>query len=140
MIISPRTFSHINDSHHLDYEVGFCNLPIIKHFFRYLNSKKYLKMICTDDSDQIFVIGYSMTFSIVKGLLYAKKINPAIKTCLIVPDLPQFMNLGQSRGKIFDYLKNMSNFLLYRYIKKLDSFAVLTKYMFGELDCKKNML
>ena len=34
MIISPRTFSHINDSHHLDYEVGFCNLPIIKHFSR----------------------------------------------------------------------------------------------------------
>lgn len=137
MIIYSRTFSHINDSQHLDYEVGFYNLPIIKHFFRYLNSKKYLKTICTDDSDQIFVIGYSMTFSIVKGLLYAKKINPDIKTCLIVPDLPQFMNLGQSRGMIFDFFKNMSNSLLYRYIKKLDSFAVLTKYMLDELGCKK---
>lgn len=137
MIIRKRTFSHIDDSHHIDYEVGFCNLPIVKHFFRYLNSKKYLKMNCTDDGDQIYVIGYSMTFSIVKGLLYAKKINPNIKTCLIVPDLPQFMNLGQSRGMIFDFLKNMSNSLLYGCIKKVDSFAVLTKHMFIKLGCKK---
>lgn len=135
MIIRKYNFSHVQNQTHKDYNIGFINLPIVKHFCRYWNSRNSIRQACNSSKgDCIFVIGYSMTYSIVKGLLYAKKYNKKVKTCLIVPDLPEYMNLGNSRGKMFEVLKNYSNKKLAQLIKRLDSFAVLTKYIYEKLD------
>lgn len=135
MRIQEYSFSHVQDQEHSDYNVGFINLPIIKHLFRYWNSQKSIRQACSSfKGDYIYVIGYSMTYSIVKGLLYAKQCNKRVKTCLIVPDLPEYMNLGNSRGKVFEFFKTYSNRKLAKLIRHIDSFAVLTKYIYDKID------
>ena len=135
LFINSGLWNHSDKEGHIDYNVGFLNLPLIKHFSRYIHLKKYIRQTCSFDSDdQIYVIGYSMTYSVVEGLLYAKRINPNIRTCLIVPDLPEYMNLGKQRNFAFNFMRDAMSRRLYKSIKQLDSFVTLTKYIYEALD------
>ncbi len=133
-LIHSELFSHsVKD--HTDYEVGFINLPLIKHYSRYISSKKWIKKFCMEHlEDDIFFIGYSMSFSIVKSLLYAKSLSQNNKTCLIVPDLPEYMNMGGRRGFFFSVIKDKSTKYLYQAINKIDSFVLLTNEMYSRLN------
>lgn len=127
-------FSHTTEKEHIDYNCGFWNFPVIKHYSRYQGIKRTLKKINKFyDNSEIYVCGYSMTYSTVKSLLYAKRSNSKVKTCLVIPDLPEYMNLGNKRSVFFNILKYISNNMLYRYIKDIDSFVVLTRYMYPKL-------
>ncbi len=138
LFIGKRCFNHTSTQNHKDYNVEFVNLPIIKHLSRYINSKKYIKQLCLNNEvENVYVIGYSMSYSIVEGLLYAKAISPKVKTCLIIPDLPEYMNLGKKKSLIFSSLKHIVSSKLYKDIKKIDSFVTLTKYIYEALDTKK---
>lgn len=127
-------WNHSLIKHHIDYNIEFLNLPLIKHSSRLQHSKKYIRKVCNED---IILIGYSMTYSIVKALTYAKRYNPNIKTCLIIPDLPEYMNLGKRKNSIINLIKSMVTKRLYHEIKKIDSFVILTKYMLEKLHVKK---
>lgn len=75
VLIKSGEFNHTKNIKHKDYNVGFLNLPYLKHIFRYYNSKKYIRQVCEEYlGKEIYFIGYSMSESIVKGLLYAKKL------------------------------------------------------------------
>ncbi len=135
--IKNSFFSHVNDREHIDYNVGFLNFPLLKHLFRYWNSRKIIRLLCKNlKKDCNYFIGYSMTYSIVKGLLYAKKKNPTIKTCLIIPDLPIYMNMNSQRRGVFGFFKMYSNRRLDKLIKNIDTYVVLTKYMYERLETK----
>lgn len=133
-LIKGGIFNHSNVSAHRDFEIGFVNLPLIKHYSRAHNAKKVLKKLFQSENKQIYVIGYSMTYSVVKTLTYAKQINEKVKTCLIIPDLPEYMNLGKNRGALFNRLKEHSNKEVYDAIQKIDSFVVLTEAMYSRLN------
>lgn len=135
--IKKKVFNHSRISGHKDIDVSFCNLPLIKHYSRFISSKKYIRELCTSQEDYIFVLGYSMTYSIVEGLIYAKKVNPKVKTCLIVPDLPEYMNLGKKKSILFNFFKNQMNKILYKDIIFIDSFVTLTKYIYEDLGVNK---
>lgn len=138
LLIKNGNFNHATQTKHIDYNVGFINLPYFKHISRFYSSKKYLKKICEKCyENEICVFGYSMTQSVVKGLLYAKKINPKLKTCLIVPDLPEYMNLSGKKSLLFKVLKKANRSKLYKSIKGIDSFVVLTKQMYSKLGVEK---
>lgn len=138
VLIKSGEFNHTKNIKHKDYNVGFLNLPYLKHIFRYYNSKKYIRQVCEEYlGKEIYFIGYSMSESIVKGLLYAKKINSKVKTCLIIPDLPEYMNLGKNNNKVFNFIKNINTKKLYRNIKEIDSFVVLTNQMYSKLKVNK---
>lgn len=134
MFVSTYKFSHLANKKKLDdWYIGFNNLPIIKHIDRTIRSKYVIRKILKNNSNkQIIVIGYSMTIAPIKTLLYAKKLNKSIKTCLIVPDLPEYMNLGKRTIK--EIFKKISNKLVYNDVNKIDSFVFLTKYMAEKID------
>ena len=127
-------WNHSKLKQHIDYNIEFINLPLVKHLSRLLHSKKYIRRVC---NEELILIGYSMTFSIVEALVYAKKYNPNIKTCLIIPDLPEYMNLGKKRNPIEALIKSIINKRLYHDLKKIDSFVVLTNHMYNELHVNK---
>lgn len=134
MIIHSKKFNHTDIPEHTDFDVGFLNLPYIKHYSRFIHLKKYIRNILNSCSDEkVYVIGYSMSYAIVESLLYAKKINKKINTCLIVPDLPEYMSLGRKRNPMFRFLKEINMKKMYSQIKEIDSFVVLTKYMYSAL-------
>jgi len=132
-------WNHSEKSSHVDYNIGFLNYPFVKHYSRLYQLKKYIKkeLACCSDYDEIFVIGYSMTFSVVEGLRFAKEISTKVKTCLIIPDLPEYMNLGKKKNIVFNILKTNMNKKLYEDICDIDSFVTLTEYIYRALNVKK---
>ncbi len=125
--INTYSFSHREDSN--DINIGFINLPLVKLFSRYYNAKKELKNILQDENEVILI--YAMHTPFIKAAVDLKNKNPSIKICLIVPDLPEFMS--DNTNFIFNFLKSKENKILDRLLSKVDSFVVLSDYMYEPL-------
>ena len=136
-VIKNQEFNHTDIAGHKDYSVGFLNIPIIKHIFRKNAIKRCIKKNIAPANTEL-AFGYSMSTPIVENLLYIKESNPAVKTCLIVPDLPEFMNVGGKKRLLFGILKRIDTKKLYKKIKGIDYFVVISKYMPEKLGVNKN--
>lgn len=136
-VTKNQEFNHTDIAGHKDYSVGFLNIPIIKHIFRKNAIKRCIKKNIAPANTEL-AFGYSMSTPIVDNLLYIKKLNPAVKTCLIVPDLPEFMNVGGKKRLLFGILKRIDTKRLYKKIKGIDYFVVISKYMPEKLGVNKN--
>lgn len=123
MIIKSFPFSHKSKMN--NFNIGFVNLPIYKMFSRYFRVKKYLKNWIGEDSEVILV--YAMHTPFILAALNAKNINPNLKICLIVPDLPEYM--GGSSSLLLKFLKSVEGRVLKAAVEKVDAFVVLSKYM-----------
>lgn len=116
------------------YDVGFINLPIIADKMKYLYQKRNIKKwLENHDGTEMYVIAYGMFEHNIKMLSYVKKHSNAI-TCLIVPDLPQYMSLS----KRFSFIKKYINKQIYKLFRKekrnIDFYALTTKQMGGLLE------
>lgn len=132
MFIKPFRFSHTKDSD--DFNVGFCNLTIYKHFSRQKQMKKQvLKWIDSTKGRNRVVIGYAMTNMTLSCIEKIKKTDPSIKTCLIVPDLPQYMNVGGKKTALYSMLKSHDIKELRKKNKFVDLFVLLTEQMHDNL-------
>lgn len=136
-VIKNQEFNHTDIADHKDYSLGFLNIPIVKHIFR-KNAIKRCVVKNVDLQSTEVAFGYSMSTPIVDNLLYIKELNPAVKTCLIVPDLPEFMNVGGKKRLLFGILKRIDTKKLYKKIKGIDYFVVISKYMPEKLGVHKN--
>lgn len=134
-IINSKIFNHSTVDKHKDYNIGFLNFPIIKHLSKTINIRKYIRRECVCDNDtELYVIGYSMTYAITKSLKYVKRINRNATTCLIIPDLPEYMS--DSTNIVFEILKGKSNEIVYKDISFIDSYVLLTDEMYNRLNSK----
>lgn len=137
MKIDTYFFSH-NNGKSKDVNVGFLNLIGIKIISRYYSLKPFVKeWIEINKEEQKVVIAYAMTSEFTAILHYIKKLDKNVLTCLIVPDLPQFMNLGKSQNIIKKMLKNIGFTFILDKIKSIDTFVLLTSYMSQALKIKK---
>ncbi|WP_439504240.1 glycosyltransferase [Sediminibacterium sp.] len=121
--IKSFKFSHKSGSN--DLNVGFINLPIYKLISRYYNLKKVLNSVIQDGSETILI--YAIHTPFIKATVELKKLYPNIKICLIVPDLPEYMN--ESEGFLLRTLKHLEKILLNDLIKNVDSFVLLSDFM-----------
>lgn len=134
LFIPSYEFSHIEGAK--DYNVGFCNLMGYKRFSRRKNINKQVKKWAKDNTPDKVLMAYAMTDSSVSALKCAKKANKAVKTCLIVPDLPEFMSMRTNSNKIYKILKKIDRKRLYDNLKYVDSYTVLTEQMATWLNIK----
>lgn len=110
-----------------DINLGFINLPIVKHFIKYIKTKnELLKTIQNLDNDTKIII-YSVHSPFLKAATDLKKRYPNIKICLIVTDLPQYMS--HKASLIYKLLKYLDSIIINKAIKKIDSFVLLSDYM-----------
>lgn len=130
ILFKGSIFSHKPGSN--DYSLGFINLPLIKHLSIYSNLHKTLNTIT--NHNQAIIITYGIHSPKLKAIYDLKKKMPEIKTCLIVPDLPQYMS--ESRNLIYRFFKSIDSFFINIYLKKIDSFVLLSDYMADELRLK----
>ena len=70
--------------------------------------KKAVKSWIEKTPGEKVIFGYAMTESRMTIMEYAKKLDKNIKTVLIVPDLPQYMNFGKT-SKLFRLMKNIDS-------------------------------
>ncbi len=108
-----------------DYNAGFCNVAYLKRVLllgSYLRQlRRYLRRTRHD-----VVIGYSADRNVMAGLAAAKKRDSAVHTCLIVPDMPEFNDLGQQSPLMRLYTRwNAAK--TRSYLRCIDSFVYLTE-------------
>ncbi|MBC6003811.1 MAG: glycosyltransferase [Paeniclostridium sordellii] len=109
--------------------VGFINIFGVKQYLRYFSIKKYLKLWANDKKENKVIIAYALTSVFVKALKYIKMVNPNIKTCIIVPDLPEYMNTSDDVSKIYKILKHIEIKSISKNLKYIDNFVLLTEQM-----------
>jgi glycosyltransferase involved in cell wall biosynthesis len=109
--------------------VGFSNIWGYRNISRKNNLIKEIKSFTLDKSNNKSIIVYSPHTPYLQAAVYAKKKDPSIHICLIVPDLPQFMNLNDKKSLIYSMLKEIDIKIFNRLSKHINSFVLLTEYM-----------
>lgn len=142
LLFKRNNFNHLFiKSNKEDVNVGFINLFGIKHFSRLLalchETKRKIKEL-NRNNEQIIVMGYAMTWSTVEALAVIKKKNPTVRTCLVVPDLPEFMT--DERGKKINFFRKLYYKDIYKRIGNIDSFILLTQEMYKKLNTDQPFL
>lgn len=136
-IINSYEFSHTGTC--TDHNVGFLNIYGIKNYIRYFKLKPYLKNWANQENNEKskVIFAYAMTYTFLKSLSYIKKCNSNIETCLIVPDLPQFMNTSNNQTLIYKILKKIEIYIIKKNMKYVDKFILLTEQMSKKLEIKE---
>lgn len=131
--IKSSNFDYYNEGNK-DINVGFINLPGVKNVVKYLKKKKHLKSYAKDNTKDKIAFAYAMTLDQVLSLAYLKKKNSNIKTVLIVPDLPMYMNTTNGKDSfIRRNLKKIDSKIMNSNLKKVDKLVVLTQQMIAKI-------
>ena len=140
-VISAPFIGHYPNQSHSLYFSGFTNSQQLCEYVRFNNiwgyrnlsrahalKKAIRKFALEEDSEKLIVV-YSAHDPFLAAATYAKKLNPKIRICFIVPDLPQYMNLETKRGFIYDFFKGFDIKSIKKHIESVDSSVVLTEAM-----------
>lgn len=114
-----------------DYSVPFLNLFAIRNVSReyhLLQSAETWLKKCSDKEDNV-IIAYSVHGPFLGVLAYAKRKRPWVKTCLIAPDLPEYMIPEERKTLLYRMLKSLDRRVIDRRLRSVDCFVVLTQYM-----------
>ncbi len=129
-LITFKTFPVSKDCQY----VGFLNIWGFRNLSRAHALKKALnKFIDLCDKEKRIVI-YSIHTPFLEAALYAKKKDPYIKICLIVPDLPQYMNLNAHVSILYKIGKKVDIWHFRKMNKDVDSYVLLTEQMKNKID------
>jgi glycosyltransferase involved in cell wall biosynthesis len=133
IFISPCEWNHVFGAQ--DKSVGFLNIFGIKHIWKGISLARHAILWARITPKQKkAIIVYSMHLPFIFAAAMAKRVNSNIHICLIVPDLPKFMNLQKKKSVIYIVLKILDEKLINYYIKYIDSFVFLTRHMAYALD------
>lgn len=106
--------------------IGFLNLTYIKYFSRFLSLFSFLMNVKKHNPDYIFI--YSMNLPFIMAVIFSNKLRfNKSKVCLIIPDLPEYMN--DQGGFLYNIFKKIETFILNWTLSSIDKFIVLTKEM-----------
>lgn len=110
--------------------VPFNNIWGIRNISRAFAVKKAIReYFDRETEDEYLILVYSAHTPFLKAAEYAKKLKPDSKICLIVPDLPQYMNQSSGHRALYDFFKKYDIMIMNRYIETVDSFVILTEAM-----------
>ncbi|MBR2043687.1 MAG: glycosyltransferase [Clostridia bacterium] len=127
LFIPSFEFSHTDNAH--DYNVGFCNLTYVKHFFRKHNVNKQIKKWVESTSGKKVLFAYAMSGMTLSAIATAKRIDPTVTTCIIVPDLPQYMNMSPKQSLVYKILKRIDLNKQKKSLPYIDKYVLLTEQM-----------
>lgn len=110
------------------------NLKII-----YLVSRLYYLLRTRISTKEIYDIDiiYSVHTPFLISNFVTKIFKKTRKTVLIVPDLPQYMNLETNRKEIYKIMKRLEILLIKILLKKIDGFILLTENMNEKINKNK---
>ncbi|WP_379145989.1 glycosyltransferase [Paenibacillus sp. sgz500992] len=125
----------INGYHHVykekitgDY-VPFVNLWGYRNISRKRNLIKQLTQFISDKANQKVILVYSPHSPFLQAAVYAKQKDPSVHICLMVPDLPQYMNLREKKSLVYTQTKKLDIKIFESNLEHVDSFILITKYM-----------
>lgn len=103
---------------------GFINIPIIKHLSKLIRVRRTIKLALDNNKDnKILIYGVHSPFLLALYGINKKK----YKSCLIVPDLPEFMSDNKKIGYVVG--KKIDRFFINIGLKKIDSYVLFSSHM-----------
>lgn len=109
--------------------VHFNNIWGISNISRTCALKKAVRDFALRESGKKLFVVYSAHYPFLAAAVYAKKLNQEIQVCCIIPDLPQYMNLEQKRGVLYDFFKKLDVKSIEKEMDSVDTSVVLTDAM-----------
>lgn len=116
--------------------VSFCNLWGYRNISRKRSLIKEINKFANNKSKKKAILIYSPHTPFLQAAVHVKKIDPSIHVCMIVPDLPQYMNLYEKKSLIYNKLKEIDIEIFNYNLSYVDSFVLLTEYMKDILNVK----
>ena len=90
--------------------------------------KQLLNFIKEEDSEKLIIV-YTPHTPFIQAAAYAKRMDKRIRICLVIPDLPQFMNLADKVSPIYRTLKKYDVKKFLNESKTADTYVLLTEQM-----------
>lgn len=122
-------FNGFSETQDLCNYVKFNNVWGFRNISRAHALKRQLHDFIRSDSGRKLIVVFSAHDPFLAAAAYAKKCDPNIRICLVAPDLPQFMNLEEKRGQLYDFFKRIDIQSIQKHILSVDSAVILTRYM-----------
>lgn len=111
-----------------DISVGFRNIKYISHLLRTRKLKIAAKHWARKQTEEsITILVYGMQLSLLAAAIVVKKLVPNSHIFLIVPDLPQYMDMAMSIVK--KILKKADWVMIHHQMKFIDGYVLYTKHM-----------
>lgn len=110
--------------------VYFNNIWGYRNLSRTTALKQCVKDFATQDTkEKKAILVYCPHTPFLEAAIYGKTLDPSIHVHMVVPDLPQYMNLSKKAHPIYDFFKKIDIQRMEKLIAQVDSFTLLTKYM-----------
>lgn len=109
--------------------IGFCNIKLIRNFFKPIKTYKVLKAWCRKNDGPKTLFVYTLSHHLLKAVNKAKLNYPDLKVCAIVADLPDMASLSSKKSALQKAFTRWSSTNAYNLISCVDSFVLLTKHM-----------
>lgn len=123
LVIPKKVMSYGKNEGNYVY-TGILNLPGINLFSRFLRTRKQIKKMLSKTEDNAVVIYEVHTPFLLAAVSLRKRLK---STCLIVPDLPEYMH--GSKNVLRRMAKALDKKLIDYCVRRIDSFALLSQYM-----------
>lgn len=123
--------SFIYRKNKIGFSFGFINLPIVNHLFQ-SRIDRHIDNWYNNYSGQKCIIVYAMLKNQMQYAVRAKQRYPDIKLCLVIPDLPIYMNYNKYYKSLGLHKRDMD--AIYSYLDLFDCYAVLAEPMIKYLN------
>jgi len=122
------SFEWVEDNGSKGKSVSYLNYKYINLISKKLSLIKEAKVWAHENiNEEVVVFIYQMHTPFMAAAAAVKKIIPSAKVVLIVPDLPQFMDMNMSRLK--KVLKAIDWKSIQKYMKSVDKYILYSKHM-----------
>lgn len=126
-------FSGFSDYQEQYTYVHFNNCWGIRNLSRAASLKRALSAFIMERDTEKLIVLYTPHTPFLQAAAYAKRKDPNIRICMVVPDLPQYMNLDAKISTIYKVGKKWDIAHLNSLIHYVDSFVLLTEAMKDKL-------
>lgn len=109
--------------------IAFCNLWGYRNISRKRSLISKVREFVALKSEKKVILVYSPHTPFLQAAVYAKLIDPEIHICLVVPDLPQYMNLTDNISPVYKFFKNIDIKVFQKNSIYIDSYVLLTESM-----------
>lgn len=125
LIVKKELYSHSKKSK--DINVGFINIKYINHILRERALRSAARNWAKNNIDSsVEIIVYSLHSPFIKAALEIRKIIKSTNITVVVPDLPLHMDMSTP---IQRFLKKVDWNIIRRFMKQIDRYILISKYM-----------
>ena len=125
LMLKTKKWSHLQNAN--DLEIGSINVVFLKQIKRTISCKMAIKKWLKNnhDNDKSIII-YSTYLPFLQAI---KKLPDDVNITLIVTDIPEYYDLDASNSWIKKLLRLINNNFIYKSLKRIDNFVILTEQM-----------